>query len=244
MSKSKNKYSTTTKKKLESFCYCATVVSARNPEYLSQVAELEKIGKDYFTWYACIEHMPEPHVESDEEHFNHTHFLFYSSSPLQTSAIDKKFTSVFGDKSHMIEYVLSGSGYGRYLLHKRNLDKIQYDVSSLRTSSLDFYLKITRDSSCDSMDLWSDYKKLRCGIITPENFIDKYRADLASMPMYQRFSMFAKIFDTCSYTFTRSQSFDYSSDGCLSRLENNSVIPPTSSQETVIHLNNLINKGE
>lgn len=173
---------------------------------LDHLDSLLDIARSQYSWYAYIIHQPE-----SSESAPHLHLLCYSSSNLLLSSHIERFRDII--PGNFVRFVRSGRGMSRYLTHMDNPEKIQYNVSDVISSNRDKYLSLINDSiHADSLDLWTDYKRLRCGALTPEDFIDKYRSELASMPMYQRFSMYTKIFDTCGYRFVSSASLSFESD--------------------------------
>lgn len=202
--------STSTRRKKEKFRYCNVVSSSAYPEYAEQVQKLIQIGNDCFDWYAYIYHKAEPNSPDPRDSHDHFHILYFSRSPLGTESILKRFRGVVPD--NFVEFTISGPGFARYLTHQNRPEKIQYSHEDVVSNDLDRYYQLVRNSRPDSLDLWTDYKRLRVGDLTPEQFIEKYRAEMSTMPMYQRFSMYQKVFDTCGYTYYRSASLNFGTD--------------------------------
>lgn len=202
--------STSTRRKKEKFRYCNVVSSSAYPEYAEQVQKLIQIGNDSFDWYAYIYHKAEPNSPDPRDSHDHFHILYFSRSPLGTESILRRFRGVVPD--NFVEFTISGPGFARYLTHQNRPEKIQYSHEDVVSNDLDRYYQLVRNSRPDSLDLWTDYKRLRVGDLTPEQFIEKYRAEMSTMPMYQRFSMYQKVFDTCGYTYYRSASLNFGTD--------------------------------
>lgn len=202
--------STSIKKKKEKYRYCNVVSSSVYSDYAEQVKKLIQIGIDSFDWYAYIYHKAELNSEDPRDSHDHFHILYFSRSPLGPESILKRFRGVVPE--NLVEFTMSGPGFARYLTHQNRPEKIQYCHEDVVSSDLDRYYQLVRNSRPDSLDLWTDYKKLRVGALTPEEFIEKYRAEMSSMPMYQRFSMYQKVFDTCGFTYYRSASIDFDKD--------------------------------
>lgn len=228
--------STTKKKRVDKFRYCNVVSSSSYEDYDNQVKQLIQIGTDLFDWYAYIFHRAEESSPDPRDSHDHFHILYYSNSPLSAKSILKRFSGIVPE--NLVEFTMSGPGFARYLTHKNRPEKIQYSDSEVVTSDRDKYYLLVRNSRPDSLDVWEDYKRLRVGILTPEEFIDKYRADMSSMPLYQRFSMYQKVYDTCSYHYTRSASINFGdANPPVIQYRNNSRPP-------VVEAENQINNKE
>ena len=125
----------------------------------------------------------------------------------------KNIEFIIPDKiKNMIEGIVSGRAFCRYLTHKDSPYKIQYKDEDVVSSDMNkYYALINEKIYLDSTDLWKDYKALRVGSLTPDEFIEKYSREMASMPFYQKFSLLHKVFDQCAYQFYSSSSLSFDS---------------------------------
>lgn len=180
---------TSTKKRGSNIRYIT--IADNIPEHWDRLID---IARTSYNWYAYIFH------DGDSETANrHIHLLCFDRGGTTLKSHCSRFEEVI--PSNFVNIVVSPRAMARYLIHLDDSDKQQFSASDVITSSMDKYLDLIRDGASDSLDLWHDFVKLRTGALTPDDFIDKYRGELCSMPMYQRFSMYTKIFDQCGYTF-------------------------------------------
>ena len=174
--------------------------------------DLIQIAKTCYVWYAGIIH------EADEEvSKKHIHLLCMDSSPLLLDSHYRRFSDFI--PKNLIQGVISSRSFARYLSHKDFPNKKQYSDDDVFTSDRVKYNEMIADRLYrDPKQLWIDFKKLYSGSITPDEFIDMYSQDLATMPMYQQMSLYKKIYDSTPYYYYRSQSLDYSADSCPPKL--------------------------
>lgn len=117
----------------------------------------------------------------------HLHLVVYDNSPATIQKAIKNFEGA--TLPNLVEACRNGRAMLRYLVHKDDSDKYQYDSSSVVTNNLNQFLSAIEDS--DSVcSLFEDYENLRTAKISVGEFIQKYKQNLSSMNFYQQLSTF------------------------------------------------------
>lgn len=149
---------------------------------------LIQITKDSYDFYAYIIH------DSDDGVEPHIHILATCKGGTTLKAHCERYSSVI--PSNFVCIVTSIPAMAKYLIHKNRPEKHQYDVSAVITNSKEHYMKLVSDGPSDSKVVWQALCDLKFGSITPDDFIDRFSADLASMPFYQKYMLLNKIHET------------------------------------------------
>lgn len=148
--------------------------------------DIIQIGKSCYTWYAYIYH------DADNTD-KHLHILLYDEGGTSLAAHANRFQSVI--PSNFIEKVWSPRAMARYLIHKDDPEKHQYNVEDIETNSKDKLLSFFRENNSDCISEYQDFKKVLSHQMSIEDFLDKYRGELSSMPFYQKVSLYAKLWN-------------------------------------------------
>lgn len=129
-----------------------------------------------FNFYAYILH------DKDEGKSLHIHFVGQVNGTRSIKSIAEMLECDYQD----IQACKRPRGSIRYLTHLDDKDKYQYDYNDIVCSNsdrLDFYLK---DMTNSINDVYADYVRLHLGQMTAKEFIEKYNAEFASLPFYQK----------------------------------------------------------
>ena len=90
--------------------------------------DIISIGKSSYSWWAYIFH---DHDDTDK----HIHILLYDEGGTNLSSHCNRFSSVL--PSNFILKVWSPRAMARYLVHKDNPEKYQYNIDDIQTNSKD-----------------------------------------------------------------------------------------------------------
>lgn len=144
------------------------------------------IGKSCYTWWAYIYH-------DQDDTDKHLHILLYDEGGTTLSSHAKRFSSVV--PSNFIEKVWSPRAMARYLVHKDNPEKFQYDIKNVFTNSKDKLYSFFKETNSDCLQEYSDLKKVLSGSLSPEEFLEKYRGEFSSMPFHHRINVYSKFWN-------------------------------------------------
>lgn len=87
---------------------------------------------------------------------------------------------------NMVQKVISRRAILRYLIHKDQPTKYQYSQDEVRSN-----IDLTPYYSMDNANsLWQDFKKLRIGEVSPDDFYDLHKAEINKGGLYQRLRVF------------------------------------------------------
>ena len=81
----------------------------------------------------------------------------------------------------------------RYLIHKDNPDKYQYEPTDVITNSKDKFFSFLKDLSSDCLQEFHDLQAVKLGLLTPEQFMEKYRGEFSAMPFYHKLNIYSKL---------------------------------------------------
>lgn len=157
-------------------------ISDHMPEHWEDII---KIATSSYTWYAYIYH------DKDKDTSKHLHIVLYDEGGTSLSAHCNRFSSVL--PSNMIEKVWSPRAMVRYLVHKDSPEKFQYDPDNIVTNSKDKLMSFFREQNSDCVSEYKDFCLVRQGVMSIEDFLDKYRGEFASMPFYHKLSIYSKL---------------------------------------------------
>lgn len=146
--------------------------------------DIINIAKSQYTWYAYIYH-------DKDETDKHLHILCYDKGGTSLKGHCGRFEGVI--PSHFVCKVYNPRAMARYLIHKDNSDKFQYNPDEVITSSKDKYYNFLLDENKDVVTEYSDYLSLITGKITLTEFLEKYRGEFSHMPFFQKISLFSKL---------------------------------------------------
>lgn len=145
---------------------------------------LISIAKTYYSWWAYIYH-------DKDGTDKHIHLLCYDKGGTNLKSHCNRFSSVV--TSNFVEKVWSGRAMARYLIHKDDPQKHQYLPSEVFTNSVDKFESFLLDERKDILQEFKDFSAVSNGFLRVEDFLEKYRGELADLPFSQRISVFCKI---------------------------------------------------
>lgn len=97
---------------------------------------------------------------------------------------------------NQVQKVISRFAILRYLTHKDQPAKYQYNLDEVRTNIDLAAIYNLQDSST----LWENYRNLRAGLITPQAFFDAHKSEIDKNNFYQKMRIFQLIQDTYKRT--------------------------------------------
>lgn len=145
---------------------------------------LIEITKSSYNWYAYIYH---DHDDTDK----HLHLLAYDEGGTNLKSHCKRFESVV--PSNFVLKVFSPRAMARYLIHKDNLEKYQYNYNDIVTNGKDKLSGFFREESSDVVELYNDFCKVQDGNMSISAFLDKYRGDLSSVPFHHKIGVISRL---------------------------------------------------
>ena len=148
--------------------------------------ELLRIVKANYQYYYYIYHDKDID-ENGTLKPKHLHIVAMDRGGTSFKAHCSRFESVI--PSNFILKVKSPRAMVRYLTHKDNKEKFQYNDSEVITNSKEKYAQYIRDS-IDNMTLYENYVLLKTGKISVQEFLEQYRAELADLNFYQKCQLF------------------------------------------------------
>ena len=146
--------------------------------------DLISIVKSSYSWYAFIFHNKD---NTDE----HIHILAYDEGGTSLKSHCKRFETVI--PSNFVLKVYNPRAMARYLIHKDSPEKYQYSPESVQTNSKDKYFGFLKELNSDCKNEFEDYKRVRIGMLSIEDFLEKYRGEFSSMPFYQKMNVYSKL---------------------------------------------------
>lgn len=137
-----------------------------------------------FPCFAWIDHLPD-----DENGSPHTHFLLRNNG---TRSV-KQMADRLDIPSNYVQVVRKVGAFRRYMVHADNPEKRQYSLDDIHSNRLiDFKIALDGNQERSVQDLYSDFRDLACGRISPEDFIDRNFNEVQKMSFGQKI----KLFDT------------------------------------------------
>lgn len=122
----------------------------------------------------------------------HLHILAYDAAGTTLKSHCERFSSVI--PPNFICKVKSPRAMARYLIHKDNKEKYQYDLDSVETSDKDKYLLwVNGNDTSNSLDEYHDFLLVKQGKMSCEEYLEKYRFEFARMNFYQKINTFEKL---------------------------------------------------
>ena len=96
----------------------------------------------------------------------------------------------------MVQKMQDPRGMCRYLIHRDNPEKYQYDEKDISTNNLDrLSAYLADEDSSTVVSQYHDFINLRRGLLTPNDFLNLHRGRISSLGFYQRLRLFADIED-------------------------------------------------
>lgn len=117
---------------------------------------------------------------------NHIHYILNIAG----SRSIKSISEMLDVNPQYIQVCKKNKGYARYLLHKDDPEKYQYDINQVFTNDYDRYLSLVSDVTTNVSDLFEDYLNVTYGRLSSYDFINKYRLDFSKLNFYQKIKVF------------------------------------------------------
>lgn len=156
-------------------------ITDNKPEHWDSIIS---IGKSSYSWYAFIYH-------DKDDTDKHLHILLYDEGGTTLQSHCNRFSSVL--PSNFIEKVWSPRAMARYLIHKDNPEKYQYRYEDIVTNGKDKLSSFFREDSGDIVELYKDYCKVQEFRMTIDEFLDKYRGDMSSIPFHHKIGVISRL---------------------------------------------------
>lgn len=153
-----------------------------------------KVAKSSYKWYWYIFHDRDLD-ENGTIKKKHLHLVCFDSSPATISKAVKNFEGC--TLPNCVEACKSGRAMLRYLIHKDDPDKFQYESKDVQTNNIGQFLEAIGDFDNVSR-IWQDYELVRTAKISVGEFIEKYKQNLSGMNFYQQLQTF-KLLSTIKY---------------------------------------------
>lgn len=149
--------------------------------------EIINISKKIAKYYYIIKHDKDYNEETGEAKKEHYHILMTFASPLQLGTVLNKFNEVQKIQPNSLELIKNIFGAKRYLVHKDNTEKFQYDPAEVETNDPLFKnILIEKTSAEDEVKNMLDSFDKRQEKITEREFIESFKSSLVQMNSYQR----------------------------------------------------------
>lgn len=145
-----------------------------------------KVAQSCYKWYWYVFHDKDTD-ENGNTKKKHLHLVCYDSSP---STIQKSIKNFEGATlPNLVEGCRNGRAMLRYLIHKDDPDKFQYEPTEVVSNNIKQFLECIEDS--DSVtSIFKDYELVRTAQISVGEFIEKYKQNLSTMNLYQQLQIF------------------------------------------------------
>lgn len=141
-------------------------------------ADIEHIKKNIseFPFYAFIMH------DKDESKSLHIHFVVNCKGSRSIKSICEVLDCDFQD----VQIANRPRGCIRYLIHADDKEKYQYDIQDIATNNNDRLSYYFTSINSSIKDIYSDLKKVKSGVISCDEFVEKYSSEFAQLPFYQK----------------------------------------------------------
>lgn len=147
-----------------------------------------------FPYWAWIDHYPD-----DEEGKEHTHFLLRANGTRSVKQMADKCSI----PSNYVQVVRKVVAYRRYLMHLDNPEKHQYTVEDVHTNHIAGIREAVEGEKVqDVYSLFTDFRKLSAGHITPDEFIQLHYTEMSKMAFSQKIKTFETLLKTYSSRLT------------------------------------------
>lgn len=155
-------------------------------------SSLLSIVKSNYDFWAYIYHDADKNTDGSLVP-KHLHILAYDSAGTTLKAHCERFSSVI--PPNFICKVKSPRAMARYLIHKDNKEKHQYDIDKVETSDKDKYLLwVNGNDTSNSLDEFHDFCLVKQGKMSVDEYITKYQFEFARMTLFQKISTYDKLY--------------------------------------------------
>lgn len=164
-------------------------ISDNIPEHWDSIISILKSNYDF---WAYIYHYADKNKDGSLVP-KHLHILAYDMAGTTLKAHCERFSGVV--PPNFVCKVKSPRAMARYLIHKDNKEKHQYDIDDVITSDKDKYLLwLNGCDSANSLDEYRDFILVKQGKMSSEEYIAKYQFEFAKMTLYQKISTYDKLY--------------------------------------------------
>lgn len=147
-------------------------------------SEIKEIMPDFKQW-AWIDHVP----DSDEGK-EHTHFIFKMNGTRTVQQVADRCNI----SPQYVQVVRKITSFYLYMLHRTPQaikdGKKPYELDDIHTNHIDDFRELVEGKTRDVSSLFNQFIKLRVGVITPQEFIDKNFIDFNRMAFSQKIKTF------------------------------------------------------
>lgn len=158
-------------------------VTDNDPDNFEKIIKVAKSCYKYY-WYIYHDSDLDDNGSIKKKHL---HLVCYDSSPATIQKAIKNFEGC--TLPNLVEAVRNGRAMLRYLIHKDDSDKFQYNSSLVQTNNIGQFLEAIGDFD-NVYKIWQDYELVRTAKISVGEFIEKYKQNLSGMNFYQQLSTF------------------------------------------------------
>lgn len=142
------------------------------------------IAKSNYSWWAYVYH-------DKDDTDKHLHIMCYDKGGTSLKAHCARFSSVI--PSNFVCKVYNPRAMARYLIHKDNPEKHQYQMSEIFTNSKDKLCGFFVEINSDIVEQYNDYVSVLNGFMKPLEFFEKYRGQLNETPFHHRCGLFHRL---------------------------------------------------
>lgn len=148
---------------------------------------IDKLSKDYpngsdIHW-AYIIHNKDVNKETGELVPEHLHFVIFYPTPRKSTTL----SNYFNIPEHMFCQIYNKKGILEYLTHQNEPDKYHYDKSDI-VANYDWATDL--NDEVDVLAEFHDFKRLREGDITAEQFVMSYNIPCKKLTFYNRLRVY------------------------------------------------------
>lgn len=162
--------------------------TVNHPEQISNVQKL--LNRDYpngsDTHWAYIIHDKDTNEITGELIQPHLHTVIIYKTPRKSTTL----SNYFNIPEHMFCQIYNRKGILEYLTHKNERSKVNYKTDEVVSN---FNWQIELNDEIDVLAEFRDFKKLRKGEITAEEFLMSYNIPCQKMTFYNRLRTYTTI---------------------------------------------------
>lgn len=158
-------------------------ISDNVPEHWDDLIRVAQSSYNSF-WY--IRH------DKDSDTLPHLHLVCFDKAGTSLKAHCERFSSIV--PSNMVCKVKAPRAMLRYLIHKDQPEKFQYDKGLVQTNHPSYFASAIDDIQVSAK--FDDFVKLTRKEITPSEYIERYKYEINSLNFYQQQSVYKNIFQS------------------------------------------------
>lgn len=166
--------------------------------------ELLNIVRASYDFYAYIYHDHDIHDDGTPVE-KHIHILCVEKGGTTLKAHCARFSSVI--PANMVCKVKNPRSLAKYLIHQGYEDKYQYSKENVITNNVPRYEGMLSLGSTDIKQMWSDFVRMKAGLLKPDDFMELYRVEFETMPFYQKCALMERLSNFVPLTLPQSAKF-------------------------------------